>query len=88
MNTQQTKIESIIEQVFNVGSGFIISYLFWKFVLIDLLQSGTLNIENSFIITAGFTVISVIRGYYWRRFFNAGLHKVVHNFVKRYIYVN
>ena len=65
----QTRIGSFIEQLFNVGSGFIISSLLWEFVV----KPGW-NIHTSFAenlqVTCLFTVVSVIRGYVWRRIFN------------------
>lgn len=65
----QTKTESIIENVLNVGSGFLIALIVWTFLVTPLYGiqvSATQNLE----ITAIFTVVSVVRGYFWRRLFN------------------
>lgn len=66
----QTRWESFQEQLFNIGSGFILSYLTWKFMLHPLITHGKLSIDDSFIITSIFTAISVVRGYIWRRAYN------------------
>ena len=79
----QTKVESFIEATANQGSGFIISMLVWGFVIAPLLASGILTLADNFIIMLVFFTISFIRSYLWRRFFNAGLHKAVHNFMVR-----
>ncbi|MEW8139480.1 MAG: hypothetical protein AB2761_20650 [Candidatus Thiodiazotropha endolucinida] len=73
----QTKIESIVEVVFNYLSGFIFAYLVYAFIVIP---TPWLK-ESAFWVTLLFTVASMIRSYLWRRFFNAGLHKVVHRLV-------
>lgn len=58
-----------MESLLNVGSGFIVSLLLWSFIIVPVYEievTMTQNLE----ITAIFTVISVIRGYVWRRVFN------------------
>lgn len=61
---------SLLEQTLNIGSGFIIAYFAWKFIVAPLINHGWLAVEDSLYITIIFTVISFIRGYYWRRTFN------------------
>jgi len=80
---KQTKLESLIEINLNVFTGFIVSYFFWLLVVIPLIDSGNLDIHDNFIITSMFTIIAVIRGYIWRRFFNKELHKVVHKYITK-----
>jgi len=73
----QTKLESWIEIFFNYLSGFIIAYLTY-----DLLIMPSPVLKNSpLMVTTIFTVISIVRSYVWRRFFNRGLHKVIHNLI-------
>jgi hypothetical protein len=65
----QTKRHSIIEQLLNVGSGFVLSSLVWQFVILkywDIHTSFSENLE----ITSVFTIVSIARGYIWRRLFN------------------
>lgn len=65
----QTRLMSCIEQICNVGSGFVTAMLVWRFFVVPYLgispQIGT-NIKVTFV----FTVVSIIRGYCWRRIFN------------------
>lgn len=65
----QTKTSSMVESLLNVGSGFIISLLVWSWVIVPVYNldvDTNQNLEITFI----FTVVSVIRGYFWRRYFN------------------
>jgi hypothetical protein len=72
----QTKTQSFIEQVFNVGSGFVISLIYWQVAIIPYLvymESRGLPFDHPWVaasVTVQFTIISVIRGYCWRRLFN------------------
>lgn len=74
MVISQSRIESLIESWANIGSGFIISYLMWVFVVGPLWNLETTPLDNLGIVTL-FTVTSVIRSYVWRRWFNAKLHR-------------
>lgn len=79
---KQTKLESFIEASINTAIGFIISYLTWILIVVPLYHME-LSHKDNLVITLIFTVVSVIRGYVIRRYFNAGMHKTVHNLVKR-----
>jgi len=79
----QSKLESFIEQVFNVGSGFVISILLWEYVVKSMLIVGWITIDSTIAIALIFTVVSIIRGYFWRRFFNKGIHKMAHRLASR-----
>lgn len=76
----QTKLESFIEAFINIASGFCISLLVWIFVVIPVWELEITMFDN-LVITAIYTVISIVRSYFWRRFFNAGIHKAVKSFV-------
>lgn len=65
----QTKVTSLIEQILNVSSGFLIAMLVWKFLIISMLGIEH-NLQRNILITAIFTVVSVVRGFLWRRLFN------------------
>ena len=80
---RQSKAESLIEQSFNMGSGFIIAWAAWKWLVAPLVDIGVLEIHDAFWITVIFTVISFIRGLIWRRVFEHELHKAVHRFFFR-----
>lgn len=65
----QTRLNSLIEQILNVGSGFIIALLVWIFIITPLFGITVTMVDN-LTITAIFTVVSIIRGFLWRRLFN------------------
>jgi len=66
----QTRLESLIEQALNIASGFILSALAWQFLVMPIWHIQS-NIVENLQITAMFTVLSLVRGYCWRRWFNA-----------------
>ena len=81
---KQSKIESHVESFANIASGFIISYIVWMILIGPLVDSGFFDPRaphDAFIITSIFTVTSYIRSYFWRRFFNAGIHRLIHRVV-------
>lgn len=88
---KQTRLESLLEATINTMSGFLISLMFWVWVVIPVWGIKVTMFDN-LMITCCFTVLSIGRGFIWRRFFNAGIHKWVHTIVKRYFdktyYVN
>lgn len=65
----QSKTRSLVEQLFNIGSGFLISLLVWEFFIKPIWEIDTSFNENIHI-TAVFTVVSIARSYAWRRLFN------------------
>jgi len=69
---KQSKKESLVEQVLNVGSGWVVSLLVWAFLISPLYNIETSLAENMGI-TIIFTFISIVRGYMWRRYFNKRL---------------
>ena len=77
----QTRLESFIEASANTATGFIVSYVFWLVVVVPAFHLDTTPGDN-FIITSMFTVLSVVRSYLWRRFFNAGIHLIVRKMVR------
>lgn len=75
----QSKTHSLIEQLVNVGSGFLISMFVWAFIVVPIWDLDTTFVDNLGIVIV-FTVISVVRGYVWRRVFNWYTIKYVRNF--------
>ncbi len=65
----QSKLGSLTEQIANIASGFIISLLFWTYVVVPV-WNLPVNTHENLVITACFTVLSLVRGYVWRRGFN------------------
>jgi len=67
----QSKGKSLIEVCCNVGSGFVFSLLIWECVIepfIEVRETFSCNL----LITGIYTVISVTRGFIWRRVFESG----------------
>lgn len=65
----QTRLSSLIEQLFNIGSGFIVSLMVWEFAVKPIWEIQT-DFSENLQITVLFTVVSIARSYAWRRFFN------------------
>ena len=78
---QQSKLVSGIETVLNQVSGFILSLVVWQWVVAPLFGYEVTLLDNLGL-TSIFTIVSMLRSYAWRRFFNAGLHDVVTRGVK------
>jgi hypothetical protein len=70
----QTKLESFIEQSFNVISGLVISIFIVQPLVFGMYGIKFSLYENLTIATI-FTIVSIIRGYFWRRFYNRKLIK-------------
>ena len=77
---KQSRLESFVEAVINIASGFVIALLTWIFIVSPVWEIEVTMLDNLLIIGM-FTVISIIRSYFWRRFFNAEIHKQVHLFI-------
>lgn len=67
----QTRFMSAIEQICNVGSGFICAMLVWRFFVVPFLGIEP-GLGSNFKVTCVFTAVSIVRGYIWRRLFNRG----------------
>lgn len=65
----QSRRMSMVEQVCNVGSGFLISLMVWIYIILPYLKIDV-PLHDNVIVTLIFTVVSIIRGYTWRRVFN------------------
>lgn len=78
---QQTKLESLVEVGINVVIGWIVGLVaqvtFFPLIGIEA------TFSQNFISSVFFTFISIIRSYAIRRWFNAGIHKAVVQFVKK-----
>lgn len=70
----QTKLGSLIESLVNIAIGFGIN--FGMNLVILPLFGFHISLTNNFIMGLLFTVVSVIRSYTIRRFFNSWLHSM------------
>lgn len=68
----QTRKGSVFEVTCNYVSGFIVAALTWQWVVVPMFNCGMdySQVRNNLVITTIFTVISVLRSYFWRRLFN------------------
>lgn len=80
----QTKLESVIESLINIFIGYFVAIA--SQLLIFPLFGIDIPLSHNFYIGAWFTLISFIRSYVIRRWFNAGLHKVAVNLAKSAIF--
>tara|TARA_R100000501_G_C2628702_1_gene123011 strand:+ start:506 stop:730 length:225 start_codon:yes stop_codon:yes gene_type:complete len=66
----QTRLTSLMEVGLNVLSGFVLAWATTIVVLPMFLPIEEVKAMQSFKITVVFTIISITRGYIWRRVFN------------------
>ena len=78
----QSKLESLLEATANQFTGFVHSVAFTAWVIVPLYHLDWTWLDN-INVTLAFMAVSIVRSYLWRRFFNAGLHRVVHGWVAR-----
>jgi hypothetical protein len=77
LRERQTKLESWCEVIINIASGFMVSTLVWIFVIPVLWPEHASSLNTAFGITAVFTAFSVVRSYFWRRFFEKEIHRLL-----------
>lgn len=64
----QSRRMSMVEQLFNVGSGVVLSLIVGQIVY--PLVGYAVTLMDNLVLTIVFTVVSIVRGYVWRRVFN------------------
>ena len=77
----QTKLESLFESIINIVIGYGVAIA--SQVLVFPMFGIHVPLSTNLWIGAWFTLISLVRSYVIRRWFNAGLHKVAVNAAKR-----
>jgi len=77
----QTKIESLLESVINIVIGFGVALT--SQIVIFPLVGVHVPIKTNLMIGLWMTLVSIIRSYTIRRWFNAGLHKAVKNYAAK-----
>lgn len=70
----QSRLESLIEVLLGTAIGFVISYSAGPLVYMYL--DKPYSYTGNLVITLGFTILSIARGYIVRRWFNAGLSRI------------
>lgn len=77
----QSRLSSAIEGVLNVGSGFILAMILWQFIVAPLYGYKVTIMDNAGL-TAIFTGVSLVRGYFWRRIFEHRIHRKIQKYEK------
>ncbi|MCP4700495.1 MAG: hypothetical protein GY862_27135 [Gammaproteobacteria bacterium] len=70
----QTRLGSLIEAIINTLIGFVVSFIAWP--IAAALTGIDYSTGQHWAVVAFFTVISAMRGYVVRRWFNARLHRI------------
>jgi len=78
----QTKLGSFIEACVNVFIGFWINFVA-NLLILPLFGFSSLTLANNFYIGLLYTVISVVRSYAVRRWFNAKMHAAAEGWARR-----
>lgn len=79
----QSRLESFVEASLNTASGFLVSLMVWQFAVAPAM-GFEVSWHDNFIITGVFTAVSIARSYLWRRFFNAGMHRLITRLLRRF----
>lgn len=78
---EQSKLVSFIEALLNTVIGFAVSFIGWP--VAAALTGIEYTSGQHWVVITFFTVLSVVRGYALRRFFNNGLHLVAVRLARR-----
>jgi hypothetical protein len=78
----QSKLESLAEVGVNIVIGWIVGLTAQVFFFPLIGIEATLS--QNFISSIIFTIISIVRSYAVRRWFNAGIHKLVINLIRKW----
>lgn len=70
----QTRLESLVEVLINVAIGWVIALI--TQLLVFPLFGINISIFEQLGISVIFTIVSIVRGYVIRRWFNARLHQM------------
>lgn len=76
----QTKLESLLESIVNIVIGYGVALL--SQIVVFPMVGIEVPLTTNLIIGFWFTVISLVRSYVIRRWFNAGLHKAIVSIAK------
>ena len=79
---EQSKLGSLIEAAMNIAIGFVVAFLS-QILVFPLVGIHGVPLATNLEIGAYFTLISLIRSYVIRRWFNARLHRAAHSIASR-----
>ena len=78
----QTRLESLAEVLINVVIGWVIAFI--TQLIVFPMFGVHVSLSSQFWISVIFTVVSIIRGYVIRRWFNAGIHKLAIQCIRKF----
>ena len=76
----QTRIGSLIESFMNIAIGYLVALL--SQIIIFPMFDIHVSLSDNLLIGAYFTLISLVRSYVIRRWFNARLHKAAQSLAR------
>lgn len=79
----QTRLESLAEVIINVIIGWIVG-LTTQLVVFPIFNIHV-TFSDQFWISVVFTFVSIVRSYAIRRWFNAGIHKLAAQFIRKLV---
>ncbi|KXJ55176.1 MAG: hypothetical protein AXW15_07875 [Neptuniibacter sp. Phe_28] len=71
----QTRIESLLESIVNIVIGYVVALI--SQIVVFPMVGIEVSITTNLVIGFWFTLISLVRSYVIRRWFNAGLHRAI-----------
>lgn len=83
MRAKQTRLESILERCVDMVTGVLLAYFAWLWIVPLIWPQYNPPAGESMGLTLFFTAISFFRGFFWRRFFENGVHKLIHKMVRK-----
>lgn len=66
----QSKTHSFVESCTNTASAFFLSWFIQATIVPTVWPQVAISTEDAFWITVMFTVVAILRNYWWRRIFN------------------
>lgn len=79
----QTRLESLAEVVINVIIGWVVG-LTTQLIIFPIFDIKV-SFSDQFWISVVFTFVSIVRSYAIRRWFNAGIHKLAAEFIRKLV---
>ena len=79
----QTRLESLTEVSINVAIGWVTGIV-TQLILFPMFNISV-PLSDQFWISIVFTVVSIVRSYAIRRWFNAGIHKLAVEFIRKIV---
>jgi len=76
--SSQSRLESFLERMVDMATGVFMAYFTYRYLVPLVYPEYTPPPGPALGIVFIFTIQSVVRGYFWRRFFNNRVHLAIH----------